>query len=163
MNKKNIATFIILIAGAGTIYKLSGLKDVFYTPMQEFMGLTHQQIGIAMSIFGLIHVIFGITSIYISDRFSKKILIPFSLIGVGCVGLYMSTMPNYAGILVSYGLLALFSEVIFWPVLLKTIRLLGNSSNQGRLFGFLEAGRGVFDTLVASIALGIFAIMGGVF
>ena len=42
-------------------------------------------------------------------------------------------------------LLSLFGEVVYWPVLLKAIRLLGDSTQQGRLFGFLEAGRGVVD------------------
>nr|WP_261799428.1 hypothetical protein [Campylobacter jejuni] len=40
--------------------------------------------------------------------------------------------------------------------MLKAIRLLGDSTQQERLFGFLEAGRGVIDTIVAFSALGIF-------
>lgn len=50
--------------------------------------------------------------------------------------------------------------MIYWPVLLKAIRLLGDSTQQGRLFGFLEAGRGVIDTIVAFSALGIFLLLG---
>lgn len=33
-------------------------------------------------------------------------------------------------------------------------------TQQGRLFGFLEAGRGVVDTIVAFSALGIFLLLG---
>lgn len=43
---------------------------------------------------------------------------------------------------------------------MKAIRLLGDETEQGRLFGFLEAGRGVVDTIVAFSALGIFALLG---
>lgn len=50
--------------------------------------------------------------------------------------------------------------MVYWPVLLKAIRLLGDSTQQGRLFGFLEAGRGVVDTIVAFSALGIFLLLG---
>ncbi len=38
--------------------------------------------------------------------------------------------------------------------------LLGNSSQQGRIFGFFETGRGVVDTVVAFSALAVFAWFG---
>ena len=44
LDKKWIS-FGALMLGAGTIYKLGFLKDAFYVPMQEFMGLSHTQIG----------------------------------------------------------------------------------------------------------------------
>ena len=47
-------SFGTLMLGAGTIYKLGALKDAFYVPMQEFMGLSNTQIGVAMSVAGLI-------------------------------------------------------------------------------------------------------------
>ncbi len=153
-------TFIVLIIGGGTVFKLSSLKDVFYVPMQEFMNLSNTQIGLALSVYGIVQTIGNFASIYISDRFSKKILIPFSLVCVGLVGIYISTFPSFYGILIAWGLLSLFGEVVYWPVLLKAIRLLGDSTQQGRLFGFLEAGRGVIDTIVAFSALGIFVLLG---
>ncbi|MCE3047024.1 MFS transporter [Helicobacter kayseriensis] len=153
-------TFIVLIIGAGTVFKLSSLKDAFYIPMQTFMGLTNTQIGVALSVYGIVQTIGNFASIYIADRFSKRILIPLSLVCVGIVGIYISTFPSYYGILVAWGLLSLFGEVVYWPVLLKAVRLLGDSTQQGRLFGFLEAGRGVVDTIVAFSALGLFVFMG---
>ncbi|MGL6119089.1 MAG: MFS transporter, partial [Fusobacteriaceae bacterium] len=153
-------TFVILVLGAGTIFKLSSLKDAFYIPMQEFMGLTHTQIGAALSVYGLIQTIGNFASIYIADRFSKRIMISFSLVSIGIIGIYISTFPGYFGILFAWGLLSFFGEVVYWPVLLKSIRLLGGQNEQGRLFGFLEAGRGVVDTIVAFSALGIFTLLG---
>lgn len=47
-----------------------------------------------------------------------------------------------------------------WPVLLKSVSRLGNSEQQGRLFGFFETGRGIVDTIVAFSALAIFAWFG---
>lgn len=153
-------TLFILILGGGTIFKLSSLKDAFYIPMQEHFHLSHTQIGLALSTYALVQTIGIIFSIYIAQRFSKKILLPIGLIGTGIVGLYLSTFPSYYGILASWGLMALFAEVIFWPVLIKTVKLLGNSDEQGRMFGFLEAGRGVIDTIIAFSALGLFIWLG---
>ena len=152
--------FVVLVIGAGTIFKLSSLKDAFYIPMQEFMGLSHTQIGAALSVYGLVQTIGNFGSIYISDRFSKRIMISFSLVSIGIIGIFISTFPSYYGILVAWGLLSFFGEVVYWPVLLKSIRLLGTQNEQGRLFGFLEAGRGVVDTVVAFSALGLFAFFG---
>ena len=39
LDKKWIS-FGALMLGAGTIYKLGFMKDAFYVPMQEFMGLS---------------------------------------------------------------------------------------------------------------------------
>ncbi|MDM8533894.1 MFS transporter [Clostridiaceae bacterium HSG29] len=151
---------MVLILGGGTIYKLGSMKDVFYIPMQEIMGLTHTQIGIAMSVYSVVMTMGYFVSMYVADRFSKKKLIPFSLISVGFVGFYLATFPGYTGFLISYVLLALFSEMTYWPVLLKAVRLLGNENEQGRMFGFLEAGRGLIDTITAFIALWIFVQLG---
>lgn len=151
---------IVLILGGGSIYKLANLKDAFYVPMMDYMHLTHTQIGNALSVGGMISSFGFLVSIYLSDRFSKKILLPFSLIATGCVGLYMSTFPGYPAILWVWVLLAIFNDMTYWPVLLKSVRLLGNENEQGRMFGFLEAGRGVVDTIVAFSALAIFTALG---
>lgn len=153
-------TFVVLVIGGGTVFKLSSLKDAFYVPMQEFMGLTHTQIGAALSVYGLVQTIENFASIYLADRFSKRIMISGSLVGIGLIGVYISTFPPYYGILLAWGLLSVFGEVLYWPVLLKAVRLLGDETEQGRLFGFLEAGRGVVDTIIAFSALGIFAMLG---
>ncbi|MGP7822999.1 MFS transporter [Proteus mirabilis] len=158
MNKWGKLCFLIL--GGGTIFKLSSMKDVFYVPMQQDWGLSNTQIGFGFTIHAIIQTIGLFSSLYIADRFSKKILLPAGLIGVGLCGAYLSTLPPFTGYLIAFGAMAFFGEVVYWPVLLKSVRLLGNKEEQGRMFGFLEAGRGVVDVLVASGALYIFVLFG---
>ncbi|MGX7025397.1 MFS transporter [Vagococcus hydrophili] len=157
---KKWGTFGVLVLAGGTIYKLSSLKDAFYVPMQEYLGLTHTQIGMAMSVYAIVQTLGYFISMYVADRFSRRILMPLGLIGTGAVGLYLATFPNYVGILASWAAMAFFADLLFWPVLVKSVRSLGDSSEQGRLFGFLEAGRGVIDTIVAFTALGLFVQLG---
>lgn len=158
MNKWGKLCFLIL--GGGTIFKLSSMKDVFYVPMQQDWGLSNTQIGFGFTIYAIIQTIGLFSSLYIADRFSKKILLPAGLIGVGLCGAYLSTLPPFTGYLIAFGAMAFFGEVVYWPVLLKSVRLLGNKEEQGRMFGFLEAGREVVDVLVASGALYIFVLFG---
>ena len=156
LDKKWIS-FGALMLGAGTIYKLGFMKDAFYVPMQEFMGLSHTQIGTAVSIAGLISTFGFLASIYLTDRISKKIMIPLSLISICLCGLWLSTFRSYPVFLLIYCLLAVCADMLYWPTMLKTVRLLGNEDEQGRMFGIMEAGRGLMDTIVAFCALGIFS------
>lgn len=159
LDKKWIS-FGALMLGAGTIYKLGFLKDAFYVPMQEFMGLSHTQIGVAMSVAGWISTFGFLAAILVVDRISKKIMIPASLLGICVCGLMLSTFPSYGVFLLIYCLLAVLADMLYWPTMLKTVRLLGNEDEQGRMFGILEAGRGLMDTIVAFCALGIFSAFG---
>lgn len=158
--EKKWISFGILMLGAGTIYKLGFMKDAFYVPMQEFMGLSHTQIGGAVSIAGWISTFGFLAAILVVDRISKKIMIPASLIGICLCGLWLSTFPSYPVFLLIYCLLAICADMLYWPTMLKTVRLLGNEDEQGRMFGILEAGRGLMDTIVAFCALGIFSAFG---
>lgn len=158
MNKWMKLCFLIL--GGGTIFKLSSMKDVFYVPMQADWGLTNTQIGFGFTVYAAVQTIGLFSSLYIADRFSKKILLPAGLIGVGLCGAYLTTLPPFSGYLIAFGAMAFFGEVVYWPVLLKAVRLLGNRDEQGRMFGFLEAGRGVVDVLIASGALLVFVQFG---
>ncbi|HCN4541299.1 TPA: MFS transporter [Escherichia coli] len=158
MNKWMKLCFLIL--GGGTIFKLTSMKDVFYVPMQADWGLTNTQIGFGFTIYAAVQTIGLFSSLYIADRFSKKILLPAGLIGVGLCGAYLTTLPPFSGYLIAFGAMAFFGEVVYWPVLLKAVRLLGNRDEQGRMFGFLEAGRGVVDVLIASGALFVFVQFG---
>ncbi|MFZ5959516.1 MFS transporter [Pseudomonas knackmussii] len=152
--------FLVLVLGGGTIYKLASLKDAFYIPMQEHMGLTHTQIGALLSANAVVATALFVVGGFLADRFETRRLIPFGLIGAGSLGLYLASFPGYSQLLIVFSMLAVCADCIFWPSLLKAIRNLGNDDEQSRLFGFLEGGRGVVDTLVAFSALGVFVALG---
>lgn len=152
--------FLVLVVGGGTIYKLASLKDAFYVPMQEFMGLSHTEIGTLLSANAIVATALFVVGGMLADRFDTRKLIPLGLIGTGSLGLYLATFPGFDKLLIVFSLLAICADCIFWPSLLKAIRNLGDDQEQGRMFGLLEGGRGVVDTLVAFSALGVFVAMG---
>lgn len=161
---QRLVTFFVIILGASIAMKLSSVKDAFYEPMRDIFDLSHAEFGATRSIYGVVQMLGYIPAMFIADRFSKKIMIPFSLVALAFVGLYFASIPGYIGLLLVFALLAIFGEMTYWPIMLKTVRLLGNDSNQGRMYGFLEGGRGVCDVIIAFAALAIFAWLGeGVF
>ncbi|MFJ4397265.1 MFS transporter [Pseudomonas sp. NPDC089396] len=152
--------FLVLVLGGGTIYKLANLKDAFYIPMQEHMGLSHTQIGTLLSANAIVATALFVLGGFLADRFETRRLIPLGLIGAGGLGIYLASFPGFNQQLVVFSLLAVCADCLFWPSLLKAIRNLGNDNEQSRMFGFLEGGRGVVDTLVAFCALGLFVALG---
>ncbi|MFV8847347.1 MFS transporter [Serratia fonticola] len=161
LTKKKWTIFSLLVLCGGTIYKLPSLKDAFYVPMQEYFHLTNGEIGNAMSVNSIVTTIGFFLSIYISDRLPRRFTMSFSLIATGLLGVYLSTMPGYWGILFVWALFGVTCDMLNWPVLLKSVSLLGDNTQQGRLFGFFETGRGIVDTVIAFSALAVFAWFGG--
>jgi predicted MFS family arabinose efflux permease len=159
LNQKQLS-FVALMLGGGAIYKLYFIDSVFYIQMQKFMGLSHTQIGLLYSIAGIVTTIGFLTAIFITDRFSKKKMIPLALIVNGLAGLGMATFPSFPTLLILYCCFAICSDMLFWPTMLKTIRLMGSETDQGRMFGFLESGRGLIDTIIAFAGLGLFTMLG---
>lgn len=155
---KKLILFFILTMSTGVIYKLPYIQDVFYVPTQQSLKLTHTQIGNLLSIAGLVSTFGFLGSIYFIDKISKKILIPLGLIGVGITGLCLYTFPSYKVLILIWISFAIFSDMLYWPVLVKTVKELGSEKSQGRIFGFFEAGRGLFDSIVVFIALTLFSI-----
>lgn len=160
LSKKEILSYIALLLGAGTMYKLYFLVDSFYIQMQEYFNLSHTQIGYIYSVSGWVSQFGFLAAMFIADRFSKRKMLTFALICNGLIGIYLSTYPPFSVMLGVFCLFAIFTDMLCWPTMLKTIRLLGSKEEQGRLFGFFETGRGVVDTAVNFAALGIFVWFG---
>jgi hypothetical protein len=59
-----------------------------------------------------------------------------------------------------YGFWGVSTLIIFWAPFIKATRNLGPDTEQGRLFGFLEGGRGVFGFLIGMFTLFVFKEMG---
>ena len=149
LTKKRWALFSLLVLCGGTIYKLPSLKDAFYVPMQQYFHLSNDEIGNAMSVNSIVTTIGFFLSIYFSDRLPRRFTMSFSLIATGLLGIYLSSMPGYWGILFVWALFGVTCDMLNWPVLLKSVSMLGDNTQQGQLFGFFETGRGVVDTVVA--------------
>ncbi len=151
---------IIFVLGAGTIYKLVFLKDAFYIPLQEEFHLTNTQIGNALSIYYLIATIGYVFAIYITDKLSKKVFIPAGLLASGLLGLYFALFPSYKSMLVIWGFLGLICETFYWPLLMKSITATSKKGKHGGIFSSFEMGRGIVDTGISFLGVGVFFLFG---
>lgn len=155
-NIKRILILFIISIGTVAMYNLPYMKSTFYDPMREALSLSHQQLGDLLSIYGIVAMIGYFPGGWLADRFSAKILMSFSLISSGFLGFYFATFPSYTGLIVTFIMWGITTILTFWAAAIKVIRMLGDSSEQGRLYGFYEGFQGVAGTLMSFIGLYIF-------
>lgn len=156
MKTKKYFTLFAIIMASSTIYELPYISYNYYDILLEATGITNTQMGVLMSIFGFISMIGYFPGGYLADKFSAKKLISLSLLGIGLSGFYLATFPSYTGMLTIYILYGLLTAVTFWSAMLKGVRLLGSSDEQGRLFGLRESGTGLMPIIYGMAILAIF-------
>jgi len=122
--------------------------------MKAAMHLDNTQISLMGSAMGFTAMIFYWPGGWIADRVSPRKLIAFSLIAHGLLGLWLATLPAFKVLLTIQLLMGVFLTLTYWSAVIKMVRQLARSDQQGRYFGAFEGGRNV--TAVAFVAAGLY-------
>lgn len=134
------------------------LRKSFQTSMELTFGLSAFEVGTLNALFGVLAVLCYLPGGWMADRFSARRLLTFSLVCTGLGGLYMATVPGYAGLLFLHAFWGICSILTFWAALIKATRLWSPSHAQGRAFGVLDGGRGVVAAVLASLGALVFGL-----
>lgn len=157
---KQWATLIAICMAGGTIFKLAYLRDVFYVAMQDAFGFTNTQFGLMMTAFAVTQFIAYLPGGWITDLVPVKYLIPVSLISTGLCGFWMAAYPPFTSMLIIQATMGITITLLFWEAMIKGTRMIGTTEEQGRMFGLLEGGRGLFATIISFAALWMFTNFG---
>ena len=93
----------------------------------------------------------------LADRYQARTLLCLSLLATASGGFVMMTFPGAKLMAVLYAFWGITSILLLWGALIRATREWGGTTQQGRAFGLLEAGRGVAAAAVAWVALKVFA------
>lgn len=151
MNKefvKKYGTLLLLSAGAGIIFQLPYIRETFYVPIQNAMDLTNTQMGMLSSIYASMATISYFIGGMVADKFSARKLLTISFISTGFLGLWFSTFPSFNVARLIFALMGITTIVTYWSAMIKATRMLGDSSEQGRLFGLQEGLRGILNAIL---------------
>ncbi len=159
-NKKKYLSLFTLIFAGSTMYELPYLSYSYYDAIIRALGITNTQLGTLMSIFGLVAMFGYFPGGWVADRFKSKYLLTFSLISMTICGIVLSFFPPYPILVIIYAWYGFSTSVIFWSAMLKATRQLGDSKEQGKLFGMLESGRGLLPLLYGMAILSVFNLFG---
>lgn len=147
----------VIVIAAGAIYPLLYLRQNFEVSILESFGITLTQLSQCYSMLGVIFVLTYLPSGWLADRVSPRTLVTFSLAATGLLGFWFSTMPSFTQLQMIFAGWGIATGLTFWSAHIKAVALLAHSDEQGRFFGILDGGRGLFEALLATIAVAWFA------
>ena len=148
---------LFLIMAGGAIYPLLYLRQNFELTLLSTFGMTLAELNVASSVLGTSFFLSYVPSGWLADRFSPRALLTFSVGITGIIGLWYATLPAASWVTLIFGLWGVTTGLTFWAALIKGCTLLAPEHLQARYFGLLEGGRGLFEALLATIAVGWFA------
>ena len=153
-------TLTILCFSGGIIFMLPFLREVYYIPMQQALAYDNTQMGVLISVFGTASLLTYFPGGWLADRFSPRLLMASSLLGVALGGVYFSTFPSYSMSIAIHAFWGVCISLVFWSAMIKATRNWAPADEQGRAFGLLESGRGISELVSSSLFLVIFAWLG---
>ncbi|MEN2400849.1 MFS transporter [Flavobacterium sp. MC2016-06] len=154
---KRYIQFILIVLAAGAIYPLIYLRTNYQETILTVFKIGLDDLNIIYTVLGFIFILGYFPSGILSDKFSAKYLLVFSLLGTAFGGFWFAQIPDYASIIGIFCLWGVFSVFTFWGAHMKLVKLLSTPEEEGRFFGFLDGGRGIIEAVLASVALLIFS------
>lgn len=154
---RKYGTLLLLSCGAGFIFQLPFIRETFYIPIQNAMGLTNAQMGSLNGWYAIVATPAYFLGGIVADKFSPKVMLTFSFLSTGLLGLWFSLFPGYTVSRVIFALMGFTTVMTYWSSVIKAVRMLGDSSEQGRLFGLQEGLRGFLNALLVFVMAAVYA------
>ena len=159
-NKKRWLLLFVIGLGGGIIYILPYLQYSFYDVMLADFGISNEQMGNLMSVYGLLNLLGYLFGGIVADRISYKALIPISLVLTGVLGFWFAASPSYTELMIIHVLWAVTTVLTYFPAMTKAVKQLGADEEQGRIFGLKEAGFSLLAFIFSSVGIAIFTAAG---
>lgn len=151
--------FAVLVLAAGALYPLMYLRQNFEISILEAFRITTTDLGELYSLLGIVFSVTYLPSGRLADIFQPRLLMAFSLVAVGILGFWFATYPSLFELRLIFLGWGIAGGLCFWASLIKAVKLLARSNEQGRFFGILDGGRGLVEALLASIAILMFRVL----
>ena len=95
----------------------------------------------------------------LADRYPPGKLMATALIMTAAGGMYLAQFPSYLGLQWLYGYWGFSTIFLFWSAMIKATRNWGGGKQQGRAFGYLEAGRGLVAASIGVVGVVVFSLL----
>ena len=159
-SKRVLLNFLVLVLCSQFAFSVLAMKGALLPQMLELWQISKTQFGVLMSIYGIVHNIFYLALAWAQDRFSPRILIPVNMVLGGITTFFLGQTNDFATLCFLFVMLSLWCEGAFWPAILSSVRKSTSDSNQGKIFGLLEGGRGGIELLQNGLTVGLYAWLG---
>lgn len=160
-NVKRYIALFVLSMGAAASYTLPYIKYIFYDAWVAGLGLpdgANESAGWLLTFHMIGCVLLYIPGGYIADKFSPKKIIAISLLGTGLLNVWYAFDPSYEASRIIWFLLAFTVGFAYWSAMIKAVRMLGTPQEQGKMYGWYNAGEGAFASVILGAATVVFGI-----
>ncbi len=149
-----------LIAAGEAVFLLPFvLARVFRPTFLDVFGITNLQLGTAFSLYGVVAMAAYFAGGPLADRFSARRLMTWALVATGLGGVVLAGIPSAQVMNILWAAWGLTTILLFWAAMIRATREWGGISSQGRAYGLLDGGRGLFAALIASFTVVVFAVL----
>lgn len=155
---RKLMIFIILSATVAIAYQLPYLRYTFYDQMMTVLRLNDVQMGVLATSVSVANTISYPIGGILANRFSMRSLINVTLAAFIVLTVAFAFTSNYVLLIGIHVLYGFFGIATLWSAYLVGIRNLGSEEIQSKLFGFSEATRGILQTLLGFMFLGIMGV-----
>lgn len=149
----------LMIAGEAVFVLPFVVSRIFRPTFLEVFDLTNLELGSAFSVYGIVAMFCYFLGGPIADRFAARKLLAISLIITGISGFIMASIPNLATLTLLYAFWGISTILLFWSPCMKAVRMYGGEYSQGRAYGSVDAGRGLFAALMGTFSVLLFDIL----
>jgi sugar phosphate permease len=149
--------FALLFAGEAVFALPFILARIFRPTLLDVFGITNLQLGTAFSVYGVVAMLAYFPGGPLADRFSARNMMAAALCVTAAGGAFYATIPDLEGLKWLFGFWGMSTILLFWAAMIRATRAWGGDGQQGRAFGILDGGRGLFSAVLASVSVAVFA------
>lgn len=157
---RKISTFMTVVFGLALIFEIPYIRNSFYVPICQTLNLTNQEFGVLSSIYSIVSLIVYIVGGFLSDRINSRWLLFLPFAGTGILGFWFSGFPDYGELKIIFALMGITTVMTFFSTGIRILKGLGDQYEQGRIFGWMEAGKGIFAGLAFFVIQILFESLG---
>lgn len=152
---RRMALMTLILAGEVIFFLPFVLPRIFKPTVLEVFQITNTELGVFFSVYGIVALISYLLGGPIADRFSPRKLMAGAMLLTSFGGVLLFFIPSKEYMYWIYGFWGLTTILFFWAPLMRTTRLIGKENSQGKIFGFLDGGRGLVAAIVSVGAIWI--------
>ncbi len=157
--RRAAAMTALVAAGEAVFFLPFVVARVFRPTLLDVFGLTNLELGTAFSVYGVVAMASYFLGGPLADYFSARKLMAAALVATSLGGVVFAAIPEIPALLALYAFWGATTILLFWAALIRATREWGGRDAQGRAYGILDGGRGLFAALLASVSVGVFAAL----
>ena len=135
------------------------IARIFRPTFLDVFQLNNFELGSLYSTYGIIALLSYVYGGTLADRYPPRKLMAAALIMTAAGGIYLAQFPSYEGLQWLYGYWGFSTIFLFWSAMIKATRNWGGGKQQGRAFGYLEAGRGLVAASIGVVGVVVFSLL----